>query len=82
MKIKMEVAPGIPEPEIILRCAEAGEAAAGLLSRLYELAAEDTGKLTSFFTPPGRSMRRSCGCTSWRSGCGAGAFSGPRNRRW
>ena len=46
MKIKMEVAPGIPEPEIILRCAEAGEAAAGLLSRLYELAAEDTGKLT------------------------------------
>ena len=50
MKIKMEVAPGIPEPEIILRCAEAGEAAAGLLSRLYELAAEDTGKLTFLYT--------------------------------
>ncbi|ANU53460.1 LytTR family transcriptional regulator DNA-binding domain-containing protein [Acutalibacter muris] len=46
MKIKMEVAPGITEPEIILRCAEAGEAAAGLLARLYELAAGETGKLT------------------------------------
>lgn len=46
MKIKMEVAPELSEPEIILRCAAADEYAAGLLSKLRELSAGETGKLT------------------------------------
>lgn len=46
MKIRMEVAPELTEPEIVLRCAGADESAAGLLAKLHELAAGETGKLT------------------------------------
>lgn len=46
MKIKMEVAPDIPEPEIILRCGRADEEAAQMLAKLHELAAGESGKLT------------------------------------
>lgn len=46
MKIRMEVQPGLRETEIVLRCASGGEEAAGLLHRLYELAAGESGRLT------------------------------------
>lgn len=46
MKIRMETAPDIPEPEIILRCARADGEAARLLARLNDLAAQEGGKLT------------------------------------
>ena len=46
MKIRMEVQPGLGETELVLRCGSAGEEAAGLLARLYELAAGETGRLT------------------------------------
>ncbi len=46
MKIRMEVAPGLKEPELVLRCAEADGEAARLLAKLHELEAEGAGKLT------------------------------------
>lgn len=46
MKIRMETAPDIPEPEIVLRCARADGEAARLLARLNDLAAQEGGKLT------------------------------------
>lgn len=46
MKIRMETAPDIPEPEIILRCPRADAEAAGLLAKLNDLAAREDSKLT------------------------------------
>jgi two-component system response regulator LytT len=46
MKIRMEIAPDLQEPELVLRCPCPGDKEASLLARLGSLAAEHTEKLT------------------------------------
>lgn len=46
MKIRMEVTPGLTEPELVLRCSADDGSSARLLAALQELAARERGKLT------------------------------------